>query len=299
VIYDETPVIEVTGVTALEKAGVRLLIKREDQNHPFVSGNKWWKLRYNLDAANAAGLPVLTFGGAWSNHIYATAAAASARGLKSIGVIRGEEVLPLNTTLAFAKRMGMQLQFVDRSLYRQKESDDFQSALRSRFGDFFMIPEGGTNRLAVRGCSEFAKEHLDKIPFDRLVLPVGTGGTMAGIIAGMEGRKFVSGIAVLKGGSFLVDTVSSLLNDFAGKTFGNWEILTDHHLGGYAKTTPEQIALIREMHTLHQLPLDHVYTSKAFMAILDEAKKGNIRRGETVLLLHTGGLQGSRHLIAS
>ena len=156
--YDKTQIQELKS-QIFEQSGVRLLIKREDQNHPFVSGNKWWKLKYNLEEAMKAGhTTLLTFGGAYSNHIYATAAAAHELGLKSIGIIRGEETLPLNPTLSFAKASGMQLHYVSREAYRNKTRISFIEQLHNQFGDFYLIPEGGTNELAVKGCTEFANQ---------------------------------------------------------------------------------------------------------------------------------------------
>jgi len=148
--YQETPIQEIHDA-AVETAGLRLLIKREDLNHPFVSGNKWWKLKYNLmEAAEKNFRTLLTYGGAYSNHIFATAAAASELGFKSIGIIRGEEVLPLNPTLAFARSQGMELHYISREAYRVKHIDCLE-----KFDNFYFIPEGGSNGLAVKGICEF------------------------------------------------------------------------------------------------------------------------------------------------
>ena len=155
--YFDTPIVEIRSKEA-GSAGVRILVKREDLNHPIVSGNKWWKLKYNLEEARKGETrTLLTFGGAYSNHIYASAGAAKELNLKSIGVIRAEEVLPLNAILAFAKTCGMKLHFVSREDYRKKAEEHFIENLRVRFGDFYLIPEGGSNSLAVKGCAEFAK----------------------------------------------------------------------------------------------------------------------------------------------
>lgn len=296
-LYHTTPVDEITGIPALEKAGVRLLVKREDMNHPEISGNKWWKLKHNIDEALRRQAPVVTFGGAWSNHIYATAAACAEVGLRAVGIIRGEEVSPLNSTLAFAKARGMELHFIDRKSYRAKHTPAFQSRLRQTLGDFYLIPEGGTNDLAVQGCAEFAREQLSPIPFDHLFLAVGTGGTLAGVASGLNGSRRISGVSVLKDGAFLKGEVARILrhrHDDGGP--GNWNVLTQYHLGGYAKTTADQLSFIREIQRRYDLPLDHVYTSKVLLAIIAEASNGTFRRGEVVLLLHTGGLQGSRDL---
>lgn len=265
-----------------------MLVKREDLNHPLVSGNKWWKLLYNLQEAQRLGKQtLLTFGGAYSNHIYATAAAARELGFNSIGIIRGEETLPLNATLRFASAQGMQLQYISREDYRQKDSAEFQERLYQQYGDMYIIPEGGTNALAVQGCVEFAQTFRE-IPFDYVCLAVGTGGTMAGLIDGLDPHKRIIGVSTLKG-DFLKTEVSSLIRN---KEADNWSILTDYHHGGYAKTTPDLLAFMQHMERDHNLPLDQVYTAKMMWAIIQEGKRGVFERGSTVLAIHTGGLQG-------
>lgn len=278
----------------VKRSGVRLLIKREDLNHPTVSGNKWWKLKYNLDAvARTDHRTLITFGGAYSNHIYATAAAAAALHLKSIGIIRGEEHTHLNPTLQFATDNGMQLHYVDRNSYRDKSSERFQKWIEQRFGTVTMIPEGGSNMLAIKGCAEFAKRELDVTSFDHLCLAVGTGGTMAGLICGLENRRPVIGIPVLKGGGFLKEAVANFVHGFTGHTYDNWSLLTDFHHGGYGKTTPALMTFIEEMSRRYDLPLDHVYTGKLLWAVIHQIEANAFKRGETILVLHSGGLQGS------
>jgi 1-aminocyclopropane-1-carboxylate deaminase len=291
--YRETPVIELR-TEIFEMAGIRVLIKREDLNHDFVSGNKWWKLNRNIGLALAQNQrTILTFGGAYSNHIYSAAAAANETGLQCIGIIRGEEITPLNAILSFARYRGMQLHFVSRESYRHKEDIDFIESLHNRFGPFYLIPEGGTNEIAVRGCEEFAREKLSKIDFDYLCLPVGTGGTMAGIVAGLADNKMIVGISVLKNGNFLTDTISNLLQRFYSTAYCNWQMLTSYDHGGYAKVTPSLRRFLNEMKVMHNLPLDEVYTSKLLWAVCEEARAGKFRRGSTVLVIHTGGLQGT------
>ncbi len=287
--YRKTPIEEIKEAR-LEEAGVRLFIKREDLNHPEIAGNKWWKLKYNIEEAldfNCQTL--LTFGGAYSNNIFATAAAAYENGFKSIGIIRGEETLPLNSTLSFAKLRGMQLHYVSRDQYRHKTEGEFLENLKKRFGHFYLIPEGGSNDLAVKGCAEFAKNLLSEIYFDYVCLPIGTGGTMAGIINGMEDKKRVIGFSSLKGGTFLGDEIKKYLH--AGLT--NWEIKTDYHFGGYGKQSSEVDDFIIDQKLKYVLPLDKVYTAKMMMGIYEEVKKGSFKRGSTILAIHTGGLQGN------
>jgi 1-aminocyclopropane-1-carboxylate deaminase len=289
--YKETPVTQIFD-GALEAAGVKVYVKREDFNHTEVSGNKWWKLKYNLVEAKRLGYKtLLTFGGAFSNHIYATAAASKELGFKSIGIIRGEEALPLNDTLAFAKSCGMMLHYVSREDYRNKSMPEFINQLKNRFGDFFLIPEGGTNQLALMGCAEFAKEKLQTIDFDYICLPVGTGGTIAGIIAGFEGKKKVIGFPVLKNGEFLSEEIKELLIDFSGKDFANWKLQTDYHFGGYAKHTKELDRFILEIKEKHDLPLEFVYTGKMVAAVYNLISKNYFERGSKILMVHTGGLR--------
>jgi 1-aminocyclopropane-1-carboxylate deaminase len=297
--YQSTPTVAL-NLPELDRNGLQVLIKREDLNHPYVCGNKWWKLKYNLDEARKAGVEkILTFGGAYSNHIYATAAAAHELGFKSIGIIRGEETLPLNNTLTFASGMGMQLYYVNREQYKLKSESAFVSDLKERFGEFYLIPEGGTNQLAFKGCADFAKSELHHSDFDYLILPVGTGGTIAGIIAGLEGKKKIIGIPVLKNGEFLQNEIETLLKNFSGRDYGNWSLLTSYHHGGYAKVSEALKRFIVTMKVEHDLPLDPVYTGKLMWAVVKEIELGHFERGSTILVLHTGGLQGSVDIMKS
>lgn len=272
-----------------EQNKLKIFLKPEYGNHPYVSGNKWWKLKYNLEEAIKNGnTTLLTFGGAYSNHIYATAAAARELGLKSIGIIRGEETLPLNPTLTFAKECGMQLHYVSRGDYRKKSETVFIQELKDKFGRFYLIPEGGTNALAVKGCAEFALQLNDEVNFDYLCLPVGTGGTMAGMIEGFDSSKRILGFPVLKGGEFLEKEIKR----FTTKD-GNWQLTHDYHFGGYAKSTAELEKFKTEFEKEFNLPFDLIYTSKMMFGVVDLVKKGFFKKGSTILVLHTGGLQGS------
>lgn len=289
--YTPTPIQEIHD-PIFEKAGVRVLIKREDLNHPHISGNKWWKLKYNLDEAIRQKLTtLLTFGGAYSNHIYATAEAANELGLKSIGIIRGEEALPLNTTLSFAKEQGMTLHYVSRDLYRTKGEQNLIDDLHENFGDFYLIPEGGTNDLAVKGVEEFARTLGNG--FDYLCCAVGTGGTMAGLVMGVDKRKEVIGISVLKGGEFLNEEVRK----FLVKRYTKWRIETGYHFGGYAKSDRDLMNFINLFESTQSILLDHVYTGKLFFGVFDLINKNNFKRGSTVMILHSGGLQGRSRLL--
>jgi len=287
--YTPTPIQEIHD-PVFEKAGVRVLIKREDMNHPQVSGNKWWKLKYNLEEAKKLGKnTLLTFGGAYSNHIYATAAAANELGWKSIGIIRGEETLPLNHTLMFAKSRGMQLEFVSRSAYRKKHDSEFIQKLQDQFGDFYLIPEGGTNELAVNGVAEFSRQLESEIDFDHLCLSVGTGGTLAGVFEGLTQSKKIIGFSSLKGGEFLEEEIRK----YTDKN-GNWEIIHDYHFGGYGRNTSELMTFIKSFQTHTAIPLDSVYMGKLLYGINDLVIKNYFCSGSKILALHSGGLQGTK-----
>jgi len=289
--YSEKPLLEFATDLAKSRR-IKLLVKREDLNHPFVSGNKWWKLKYNLEQAVTQGYQMLlTFGGAYSNHIYSTAAAAQELGLKSIGIIRGEETLPLNSTLSFVKEAGMQLHYVSREEYKRKSEEYFIKNLHERFGDFYLIPEGGTNEFALKGCAEFGESLLNETEFDYLCLPVGTGGTIAGIICGLKGKKEVIGFSSLKG-SFLKDEVTQLISDYSNTNYSNWRIEEAYHFGGYAKLTEELINFIKDFEKKNAIPLDQIYTAKMFYGVFDLIAQNYFKEGSTILLLHTGGLQG-------
>lgn len=284
--YNKTKVIELKS-QIFEQFDIRLLIKREDQNHRFVSGNKWWKLKYNLlDAVKSQHKTVLTFGGAYSNHIYATAAAAQELGLTSIGIIRGEETLPLNPTLSFAKASGMKLHYVSREVYRNKTTSSFIEQLHDQFGEFCLIPEGGTNELAVKGCTEFGKLLNEEADFDYLCVPVGTGGTIAGIINGVSESKKILGFPALKGAAFLEDEIKK----YTSKK--NWHLVYDYHFGGYAKITKELMEFMDQFEKQFNVPLDPIYTAKMMFGIIDLIKKKFFESGSTILVIHTGGLQG-------
>lgn len=297
--YEPTPIHEIKH-PSFEAADVKVLVKREDLNNQNVSGNKWWKLKYNIEEAQLRGCnTLLTFGGAYSNHIYATAAAAFDVGLQSIGIIRGDELqADSNPTLSFAGKCGMRFEFIDRSAYRNKSQDAFLRFYQEKYPSAFIIPEGGTNDFAVRGVREFANDHLSSASFDHLFLAVGTGGTIAGLINGLEENKKIVGVAVMKGGSFLINDVTKLL-DAKVKANRNWKILTDFHFGGYGKITSELIEVVKDFEVNYGLPLDPIYTGKAMAALMSEVQQGSFERGSTILFLHTGGLQGRSTFLPS
>ncbi|MHC2990075.1 1-aminocyclopropane-1-carboxylate deaminase [Pontibacter sp. HJ8] len=275
-----------------EEQGIALWVKREDLLHPTISGNKWRKLRYNLEEAQQLGKDtLLTFGGAYSNHIAAVAAAGQEFGFRTIGMIRGEEHLPLNPTLSFATRAGMELHYVSREDYRHKQEPDFLARLSLQFNQPYILPEGGTNALAVKGCTEIVSDI--SIEYDYICCACGTGGTLAGIIAGLEGKRQVLGFPALKGGEFLREEIEQLIESYNGKQYANWQLVTDYHFGGYAKVKPELLAFMRDFGEQHQLPLEPIYTGKMFYGLLDLIQKGYFPGGSRIIAVHTGGLQGN------
>ncbi len=271
---------------------IRVYVKRDDLLHPFVSGNKWRKLKYNLLEAEEKGhKTLLTFGGAFSNHIAAVAAAGSEFDFKTIGIIRGEKVEPLNPTLAYATQQGMELHFVSRTDYKKRSAPDFIKKFEKQFGTFYHLPEGGTNHLAIKGCSEIIEEinsDLMQRP-DYICAPCGTGGTLAGLIAKADPATHILGFSALKG-DFLKEEIKTLLSSFDANHSQNWSLNTDYHFGGYAKWTPELVNFINEKRS--KIILDPIYTGKMFFGIFDLIQKGFFKSGSTIVALHTGGLQG-------
>ena len=271
----------------LEEHRVELYVKREDLIHPHISGNKWRKLKYNLlEAKTQKKDTLLSFGGAFSNHIYALAAAGAEYGYNTIGVIRGKDASPENPTLKFAREQGMILHFVDRGDYKQKEEKKFIQSLKEIYGDFYLIPEGGSNALAVKGCAELLNELT--IDYDCLCCPCGTGATLAGICTALPKGKKAIGFSALKGGGYIEKEITALI----GAGYNNYEITYDYHFGGYAKITAELIKFIKSFEERTTIPTDPVYTGKLFYGIYDLIQKNYFKPGERIIAIHTGGLQG-------
>ena len=267
--------------------GFEISIKRLDLVHPQISGNKFFKLKYNLLAAQQQGCKkLLTFGGAYSNHIAATAYAAQLFGFESLGIIRGEELAckPLNTTLNTAQQFGMQLQFVTREAYRQKQSPAYLAQLQQHYPDYYVIPEGGTNPLAIQGCTEILCD-ADRQNFDLMCCAVGTGGTSAGLIEASHPQQYVLGFSALKG-----DFLSRELQQLTEKR--NWQITDQYCCGGYAKTTPELLQFIRNFEQQYDIPLEQIYTGKMLLGLTDLIQQGTFPIDHRILVIHSGGLQG-------
>ncbi|WP_215224294.1 1-aminocyclopropane-1-carboxylate deaminase/D-cysteine desulfhydrase [Echinicola shivajiensis] len=269
---------------------LEIYIKRLDMIHPLVSGNKFFKLKYNLEEAlNSGNDTILTFGGAYSNHIQASAAAAKAAHLKAIGIIRGDKQNSLNPTLQAAVENGMHLSYMDRETYRKKNQTEVIHSLHQQFGKFYLIPEGGTNALAIKGCKEIIEQ--EDLKMDYICSSIGTGGTIAGLLASAAEKQKVLGFSSLKG-SFIINEINELLETQQIHPKCSWEIFTDYHFGGYAKHKPALIEFIKNFKNEHNIPLDPVYTGKLFYGVFDLIKKGYFPSGSKVLIIHSGGLQG-------
>ena len=264
-----------------------VFIRREDLIHPYVSGNKLRKLKYNLAQAKAENQnTLLTFGGAFSNHIAAAAYAGAAQGFKTIGIIRGEELeseILVNPTLKFAQECGMQFKFISREDYRHKAEDYFIEKLKQEFGDFYLVPEGGTNLLAVKGCQEILSD--EDAQYDYVCCAVGTGGTISGLINTVLPDQKVLGFPALKG-----DFLQEEIRKFARNE--NWELITDYHFGGYGKVNAELIAFINQFYVKNKIPLDPIYMGKMVFGVMDLIDKNYFPKHYKILLIHTGGIQG-------
>ena len=275
---------------ASKAKGLRLYMKRDDLLHPILSGNKWRKLCYNLSAAKVVGKgTLLSFGGAYSNHIHALSAAGELLGFRTIGIIRGEEPAVYGATLRFACDAGMRFRFLSRSAYRKKEIPadiDLE--------DVYVLPEGGSNYLAIKGCREIVEEvatQLEDAPADYYCLAVGTGGTTTGVIDGLAGRGQGLGFSVLKG-SFLHRDIQFFQKEYQLQQYSNWRVVNDYHFGGYARFQMTLIDFIKRFFEETGICLDPVYTGKMVYGVFDLIAKDYFPKGSRIVLIHTGGLQG-------
>ncbi len=272
---------------------------RLDLLHPQISGNKWFKLRLNLQAARERGYDtVLSFGGAYSNHLHALAAAGKMQGFKTIGVVRGEPVVPINATLTFAREHGMELYHVTRADYRNKSDPAFLASLQERFGEFFLIPEGGANIAGVQGCADIAGLLHWSAPAaatssrsERVVaLACGTGTTLAGLLLGRKEDYRILGVSALKG-DFLENDVRKALQNCGVADPGNWRITEEWHGGGFARFSPELLDFIQDFRRRTGIPLEPVYTGKLLLGLYRMMERGEFPRGTEIIAIHTGGLQ--------
>jgi 1-aminocyclopropane-1-carboxylate deaminase len=266
--------------------GIEIVIKREDLRHPIISGNKLRKLKYNLiHAKTNACEGILTFGGAFSNHILASAYAAKINNLQSIGIIRGEELAnqPLNETLKEAQSYGMRFEFLTREDYRHKTSNEWLLYFSENFPNYFIIPEGGTNFMAVKGCEEILTAE-DK-NFDYICCAVGTGGTISGLINSGAEHQMVLGFPALKE-NYLHNEISNYT------TKSNYQLIRAYHFGGYAKIDQNLISFMNAFYLKHQIPLDPIYTGKMVYGIDQMLAANYFKPNSKILIIHTGGLQG-------
>jgi 1-aminocyclopropane-1-carboxylate deaminase len=289
---NENNTIQQIDAPLLKKRNIYLGIKRDDLLHPLISGNKWRKLKYNLLRMQALKkTELLTFGGAFSNHIHACAAAGKQFNIKTRAIVRGPELDNTNPTIKFAQQCGMQLHVVNRLEYRQRNDESYLNALHVRFPNAYIIPEGGTNSLALLGCEELVKSLPEH---DYLLCPTGSGGTLAGLIEGSDSTTHIIGVAVLKQADYLKDEIRKLSSK--ANSQNNWQLLTDFHGGGYSKFTPELWQFCQNMSHHHQLPLEPIYSGKMMYALWQLIEQDYFPAGSKIIALHTGGLQGLKGL---
>lgn len=286
----------------LSEKNINLFIKRIDLIHPEISGNKWYKLKYNIEQAKVKKFDtILTFGGAFSNHIAATAFAGKVNNIKTIGYIRGEETLPLNATLQLAKDNGMKLIYISREEYRLKDDYSFKQHLHEIHGAFYLIPEGGNNFYGTNGCMEILDKNDPDVDF--ITTACGTGSTLAGMILKLKPHQKAIGFPALKGGDFLYDDIKTnhQLFSFSEEELSELRSLytlnTDFHFGGYAKVKPELINFVQIFKNQHNIELDLIYTGKMFYGIFELIKNNYFKPNTSIMAIHTGGIQGNKGMM--
>jgi 1-aminocyclopropane-1-carboxylate deaminase len=276
----------------LAEKQIELSVLRLDKMHHWISGNKYFKLKYNLqEAIEKKYKTILTFGGAFSNHIVATAAAGKMLDLKTIGIIRGEKTEPLNSSLTFAESRGMNLNFISRNDYQKKDESEYLSFLKNKFGDCFIIPEGGSNKNGVRGCTEILNYCNED--FDVVSCSCGTGTMLSGIILSLKQNQKAIGFSVFKNGAFLNNEIEKRLTDFNFSGNNNYEIKTDYHFGGYGKINDELVSFYKKILKENNIELDLVYTAKMMFGIFDLIGKNHFQPKTKILAIHSGGVQGN------
>ncbi|MGJ8691099.1 MAG: 1-aminocyclopropane-1-carboxylate deaminase/D-cysteine desulfhydrase [Thalassotalea sp.] len=277
---------------------VSVYVKRDEIIHPIISGNKWRKLASNIEYAKQLGFKgILSFGGAYSNHLHALAYAGQLHQLSTIAIVRGEPAYQSNPTLSQAITWGMELKFVDRKTYRLRDDPAYLTELQQRYPDYYIVPEGGSNQHALPGVGAVITELNQQLEFDSLLVPVGSGGTMAGLIAADNNQHQLLGVAVLKQADYLKQQITELLPKPA-KTFNNWQLVTDFHGGGYGKFSQQAVNELIAFNQQTGLIFEPVYSGKMLLAALALIRQGYFKSGSTIVLLHTGGLQGIKGLIA-
>ena len=273
----------------LHEKEIELFIKRDDLIHEIISGNKWRKLKYNFKEASHKGLnTILSFGGAYSNHLHALSYACNKMGFDSVGVVRGDEPNILNSTLSDCKKNKMKLIFLDRLTYRkQKYHNQLLNDFRKKNGDFYIIPEGGNNIFGVRGCQEIVEEI--SFDFDYFCCSVGTGCTSSGIIKSLNNKCQFIGFAPFPK---ITEQKNNILKYCAPASYNNWKILPDKYFGGYSKINSNLIKFIGQFKFAHDIQLDFIYMGKLFFNLFDLIQKDYFKKKSRIVVLHSGGLQG-------
>jgi 1-aminocyclopropane-1-carboxylate deaminase len=270
-------------VPLLQNKNVQFDVLRLDKIHPVISGNKWFKLKYHLDNFNAGNYNgIITFGGAWSNHIVATACASYLQKIKCIGIIRGERPGQLSNTLLEAANYEMELKFISRDTYAQKNSIEFLESIKKEFPGHYIIPEGGAGKEGEKGAGEIL-QYADGKNYTHIACAIGTGTMFNGTREAALVNQNILGIVVLKGWK-----VENKTN--------NTEMFLNYHFGGYAKYNLTLINFMNEFFRLTNIPTDFVYTGKLAFALFDLIKKDHFPPGSKILMIHSGGLQGNDSL---
>ena len=281
-----SPIAEIKS-DLISKKKLKVYVKREDLIHPIISGNKWRKLKYNFELIKKNKIKeVLSFGGAYSNHLHALSWYANTQKIKSIGIVRGNESDELNSTLSFCKKNNMDLYYLDRDIYRiNKYSNNLINDLNKKYKNIYMIPEGGCNYLGIKGCEEILFEEDEK--FDFICASFGTGCTSAGIINSLRKNEYFLAFSSLKGGERMRENISKMCNHSK-----NWQIISNYHFGGFARKNKELDLFIQNFYLKHKIILDPVYTAKLFFGIFDLISNNYFKTNSKILIIHTGGLQG-------
>lgn len=273
----------------LSAKGNEMDMLRLDLIHPAVSGNKWFKLKYNIEQAKAENKnTLLSFGGAYSNHLHALAYAGKLYGFQTIGMVRGESVN--NKTLEDCIAWGMQINFLSREDYRNKNEDSFTASLIEKYPQAFIIPEGGNNQYGIRGCSEIL-EGTDLLQYDVIVCSVGTGATLSGIINASDPRNRVLGFTAVKNGGYLAAEIAK------NTEHDNWQLCTDYHFGGFAGKNETLLNFMKDFYDSQSIELDFVYNAKMMYGLFDMIQQNRLPARVKILVIHTGGLQGNRSLM--
>lgn len=292
-IFSGQLIIDKVDADLTRENKVNLHVLRLDKLHPVISGNKWFKLKYYLaDAVDKGYRKILTFGGAYSNHIVAAACAAKQYNFGITGIIRGEEPAEYSQSLTDVRNFGMELQFLSRNEYNSVKRSLIANIANRHFNDHYIIPEGGYGELGVKGAAEILQT-TELNNFTHIAAAIGTGCTIAGILQGASRGQKVLGMSVMKNNNTLLQEIASLLD---GAMPLNFQIVNDYHFGGYAKKSQLLLDFMNRFYRLSNIPLDFVYTGKLMYGIFDLIGKGYFPHGAKILVIHSGGLQGNRSL---